>query len=136
MHGDVGDTDAAQHEKANQQGRHPGNRPRIMLVEQLVQHRLDQVGEQSRRGRVEQAALGREIIVDQGGIHARLARHFADGDAVEAMFGKQILSCVQNQVARVGKASLRCLARASPSRRRGAGIGRSFGSGPGHDGKA
>jgi hypothetical protein len=54
--------------------------------------------------RVEQPPLGPEIVVDQGGIHAGLARHFADGDAVKAVLGEQVFGRVEDQVPRIGGA--------------------------------
>ncbi|MNS59511.1 hypothetical protein D3C72_924710 [compost metagenome] len=53
---------------------------------------------------VEQLLLGPEIIVDQGRIHARLARHLADGDAVEAVFRKQVFGGVEDGVAGLARA--------------------------------
>ena len=91
---------------------------------------------------VEQGPFGAEIIMDQGGIDPGLARHLADGDPIESVFGEQVLGRVEDGLARdsgpggtgLGRASAACRAAGRPGgRNRNGVVGNGFGGmGPDH----
>ena len=74
----------------------------LVNVDRLDALAVDDLGA-AREHRIEQAALGVEVVVQQRGVDLRVLRHFADRHAPETVARKMIFRSVEDALAHVGR---------------------------------